>query len=234
MSGYLDRLFGLDGRVAIVAGASRGIGAAIANGLREAGARVVGVGRSCQPEATSGIEYRRCDVRDHDAFSTLCESVARDHGGLDILAVFDATLDVNLRAAYAAALACAEPMAAGGGGTMIFVTSIGSVLGFPDNPGYVASKGGLRMLVRALAEDLGSSGIRVNALAPGYVRTGMTEASHADAARHQARRRHMIVPRWGEPADLVGPAIFLASSASGYITGQDVFVDGGWTARGLT
>jgi gluconate 5-dehydrogenase len=190
-------------------------------------------------------------VRDHDAFSTLCESVARDHGGLDILvyaagvslppadpgrrlAVFDATLDVNLRAAYAAALACAEPMAAGGGGTMIFVTSIGSVLGFPDNPGYVASKGGLRMLVRALAEDLGSSGIRVNALAPGYVRTGMTEASHADAARHQARRRHMIVPRWGEPADLVGPAIFLASSASGYITGQDVFVDGGWTARGLT
>ena len=107
------------------------------------------------------------------------------------------------------------------------------MLGFPNNPGYVAAKGGLRMLTKALAVDHGADDIRVNNLAPGYVHTDMTKTSWADAAAREDRARHTVLGRWGEPQDLVGAAIFLASDASSYVTGQDIFVDGGWTAKGL-
>jgi NAD(P)-dependent dehydrogenase (short-subunit alcohol dehydrogenase family) len=108
------------------------------------------------------------------------------------------------------------------------------LVGFPDNPGYVAAKGGLRLLTKALAVDLGPRDIRVNALAPGYIHTDMTAASFADPERHAARARHTCLGRWGEVEDLVGGAIFLASDASRYMTGQDLVIDGGWTAKGLT
>jgi gluconate 5-dehydrogenase len=124
-------------------------------------------------------------------------------------------------------------MIARGAGSIINVTSIGSLVGFPDNPGYVAAKGGLRMLTRALAIDLGRSGIRVNNLAPGYVRTGMTARSYDDPQLNAQRTEHTILGRWGVPEDMVGPAVFLASDASAYMTGQDLIVDGGWTAKGL-
>jgi gluconate 5-dehydrogenase len=247
----LEDLFSLSGRVAIVAGASRGLGAAIAGGLAEAGGSVVGLGRSATATAKGGPSYRSCDVSDPAAFQAVVDEVVARHGRLDIfvnaagitrpaaeglqaLSDFDETLAVNLRAAYANAVAAAAAMARSGGGSIINVTSIGSVLGFPGNPGYVASKGGLRMLSRALAIDLAPRGIRVNNLAPGYIRTEMTEASYADPVRHEARNRHTILGRWGEPKDVIGAAIFLASDASSYVTGQDLFVDGGWTAKGLT
>jgi NAD(P)-dependent dehydrogenase (short-subunit alcohol dehydrogenase family) len=247
----LEELFSLAGRVAIVAGASRGLGAAIAEGLAGAGASVIAVGRSSGPQAgvSRGVAYRSCDVTDGDRFGAVVGDAVSDRGRLDILvncasitrpaanglqrlADFDQTIAVNLRATYANCLAAAEAMAQGG--AIINITSIGSVLGFPDNPGYVAAKGGVRMLTRALAIDLAPRRIRVNNLAPGYIRTEMTEASHADPARREARSRHTILGRWGEPKDVVGAAIFLASDASAYVTGQDLFVDGGWTAKGLT
>jgi NAD(P)-dependent dehydrogenase (short-subunit alcohol dehydrogenase family) len=243
--------FSLDGRVAIVTGASRGIGAAIANGLGRAGAQVVGVARSTTPAEAALFPYRRCDVTDHDAFRRLCVAVAAECGRLDILVnaagitlpaegaeqsvtAFESTLAVNLPAAYACCIAAAAAMRAGGGGSIVNVTSIGSVLGFPRNPGYVAAKGGLRMLTKALALDLADDGIRVNNLVPGYVHTAMTAASYAEPEAHGGRLRHMILPRWGQPDDLVGAAVFLASDASAYVTGSDLFVDGGWTAKGLT
>lgn len=104
----------------------------------------------------------------------------------------------------------------------------------PGNPAYGAAKGGLRLLTKSLALDYGPSGIRVNALAPGYIQTDMTAKSFADPDEHERRRRHTCLGRWGRVEDLVGTAIFLASDASAYITGQDIFVDGGWTAKGLT
>jgi NAD(P)-dependent dehydrogenase (short-subunit alcohol dehydrogenase family) len=243
--------FSVEGRVAVVTGASRGIGAAIADGLARAGAQVVGVARSAAPDGKPGFTYRRCDVTDHAAFRGLCDGIASARGRLDILvnaagitlqaegaeqgiAAFEAMLAVNLTAAYACCMAAAAAMRAGGGGSIVNVTSIGSVLGFPHNPGYVAAKGGLRMLTKALALDLGGAGIRVNNLVPGYVHTAMTAASYADPEAHEARLRHMILPRWGRPDDLVGAAVFLASDASAYVTGSDLFVDGGWTAKGLT
>ena len=241
----IERLFSLNGRVAIVTGASRGIGAAIAGGYAAAGATVIGVGRSPSPDvATPGVDYARCDITDRESFARLVDEITARHGRIDVLAnaagmtapgadAFETTLAINLNATYRCIETVATVMKLGGSGSIVNVTSIGSVLGFPGNPGYVAAKGGLRMLTRALALDLGASNIRVNNLAPGYIRTAMTEASYQDPARNEARRARTMLDRWGMPDDLVGAAIFLAAPASAYVTGADLFVDGGWTAKGL-
>ena len=119
------------------------------------------------------------------------------------------------------------------GGSIINVTSLGSVLGFPDNPSYVSSKGGLKMLTKSLAVDLGKKGIRVNNLLPGYMKTAMTKKSFMNKDLKEERDKRIIMNRWGNPTDLIGPCIFLASDSSSYIPGSDILVDGGWTAKGL-
>ncbi len=251
MNEFVHKLFSLEGRVAIVSGGSRGIGAAIANAYAKAGARVAAVARTAQKpaELEAGVSYRTCDVTTSGAFERVAEQVFQSEGRLDILVNaagislpqgglaeaerFDRTLDTNLRAAYRMCLAASRHMEASGGGAIINVTSINSVLGFPGNPGYVASKGGLRMLTKALAIDLAKFRVRVNSLAPGYIRTAMTAASQADPVLREARLERMILRRFGEPEEVVGAAIFLASPAASYITGIELFVDGGWTAKGL-
>jgi NAD(P)-dependent dehydrogenase (short-subunit alcohol dehydrogenase family) len=243
---YVDRLFGLRDKVAIVTGASRGIGAALALALARSGARVIGVSRSVAPdEALDGVEYQSCDVTDESAFTRVCAAEGRldvlvNAAGITLpsdyaggpLAAFDQTLAINLRAAYTCCLAASAKMTEGG--SIVNVTSIGSLRGFPGNPAYVAAKGGLRSLTQALAVDLGPSGIRVNNLAPGYVRTAMTASAYADQKRRAQRERHTTLGRWARPDDLVGAVVFLASDAAAYVTGQDLIVDGGWTVKGLT
>ncbi len=245
----LAGLFSLEGKTALVTGASRGIGAALADGLAGAGATVVGVARSPAPRQAFRHRVRYVAADMTGDVETLVANIAAAHGRIDVLinaagisvsgdakaralATFDATLALNLRAAYATCLAVTPHMAERGG-SIINVTSINSLVGFPDNPGYVAAKGGLRMLTKALAVDLGPRGIRVNALAPGYIHTDMTASSFADHERREQRTRHTCLGRWGDPEDLVGAAIFLASDASRYMTGQDLVIDGGWTAKGL-
>ncbi|HJR55984.1 MAG TPA: SDR family oxidoreductase, partial [Rhizomicrobium sp.] len=149
------------------------------------------------------------------------------------MARFAQTLHTDLVVAYGAILAARLALAASGSASVINITSINSVRGFPGNPGYVASKAGLAGLTRALAVDLAAEKIRVNALAPGYVHTAMTAGSHADPVLHEQRRRHTVLGRWGQPEDMGGAAVFLASDAAAYMTGQEIFVDGGWTVNGL-
>ena len=244
-------LFRLDSRVAIVTGASRGIGYAIANGLAAAGAQVTGLGRSVSAKSeASSFDYSTCDVTNAASFKELVERIFSQFGRIDILvnaagitlppqteedqmAAFHQTLACNLTAVFDCCLTAIPFMRRGGYGSIINVTSIGAALGFPGNPGYVASKGGLAALTRALALDHGAQGIRVNSLVPGYIRTAMTQASHADPERREARAARTMLARWGEPEELAGAAIFLASPASSYVTGSDLYIDGGWAAKGL-
>jgi len=240
--------FSLDGKTAVVTGASRGIGAAIAAGLQAGGARVFGVSRSGTGPA--GVTAVKCDLADDAAIRSVFDTLSKTAERLDVLVNaagislpastatselqrFRDTLAVDLTGVYATIVAALPLMKKAGGGSIINVTSINSVRGFPGNPGYVAAKAGLAGLTRALAADYASDGIRVNALAPGYVATEMTAKSFADPAMNEERRRHTMLGRWGDPDDLVGAAVFLASSASAYVTGQELFVDGGWTAKGL-
>jgi NAD(P)-dependent dehydrogenase (short-subunit alcohol dehydrogenase family) len=241
-------LFSLQGRRAIVTGASRGIGAAIAAGLAGAGAEVFGLSRS--GTAPNNVTPIACDLSDDAALRRAVDGFAADHDRLDVLVNaagvslpasgpsreldrFRQTIATDLTGVYAIVLAAHPLLKKAGTSSVINVTSINSVRGFPGNPGYVAAKAGLSGLTRALAADFATDGIRVNALAPGYVATAMTATSFADPAMHEERRRHTMLGRWGDPDDMVGAAIFLASPASGYMTGQEIFVDGGWTAKGL-
>lgn len=240
--------FSLAGKIAVVTGASRGIGAAIASGLQGAGAAVFGLSRS--GTAPQGVTAIACDLSDDWAIESAFRAIAAKTERIDALvnaagislpgqsaeselARFRATVATDLTGVYATILAAYPLLKNAGSAAIVNVTSINSIRGFPGNPGYVAAKAGLAGLTRALAADYAPDGIRVNALAPGYVATEMTAKSFADPVMHEARRRHTMLGRWGQPADMVGAAIFLASDASAYVTGQEIFVDGGWTTKGL-
>jgi len=243
LSELVQRLFSLEGRTAIVTGGSRGIGAAIASGLAGAGARVTAVARSAQ--GPSNVDYRVCDLAAAGAFEKLAESVFERERRLDILVNaaaislpaspaseedrFDRTVEVNLRCIYRACIAAARLMQRSGGGSIINITSVNSVLGFPANPGYVASKGGLRMLTKALAVDLAKANVRVNALAPGWFPTEMTADMFGDERSLVWMRGRTPLGRGGQLEELVGPLLFLASDASSFVTGHVLTVDGGWT-----
>lgn len=240
--------FSLAGKIAVVTGASRGIGAAIAAGLQDAGAAVFGLSRS--GTAPQGVTALACDLSDDAAIARAFAAVAAPAARIDALVNaagislpaqsaegeltrFRATVATDLTGVYATILAAYPLLKRAGTAAIVNVTSINSTRGFPGNPGYVAAKAGLAGLTRALAADYAADGIRVNALAPGYVATEMTAKSFADPAMHEDRRRHTMLGRWGQPADMVGAAVFLVSAASAYVTGQEIFVDGGWTAKGL-
>lgn len=242
-------LFSLKDRVLLISGASRGIGLAIAEGLSAVGAQVVGLSRSAAPPNVL-FEYHVCDITDSVGFENIVKRVYSDRGRINgylhVAGVtnpmtgmmqddhaFSHTLEVNLSSAYRCCRSVAQVMALQKSGSIAVVTSIGALQGFPGNPAYIASKGGLRMLSKALALDWGGLNIRVNALAPGYIKTDMTKDSCNDPAKQQARSSRTILGRWGKAEELVGAAIFLMSDASSYMTGADLIVDGGWTAKGL-
>ena len=256
---YLETLFSLADRQALVTGAARGNGRAIAEGLLRAGAGVLLVDVSEAELDRTVCEFQsegldavgeRCDLSDEDQIEVLAAHVAAKQPDLSILVNnagvtfpgsfmdypldrWDLTYRVNLRAPFLLSQRLAPLLGQAGDGVIVNVTSINAELGFPDNPAYVAFKGGLRQLTKAMALDLGRHGIRVNAIGPGYIRTAMTQGSWEDPQKREDRQNRTILGRWGEPEDLAGVAVFLASRASAYVTGQSIYVDGGWLAKGL-
>ena len=248
-------LFSVKDKVVIVTGASRGIGRAVAEAFLDHGSRVVFVARSAdmveriRQQPTDRALAIQCDVAVPGAAERIRDATISKFGRIDVLInnaaisslegdpyadeTWDRMLNVNLRAAFLLSREVVPVMKQQGNGSIINITSVGALLGFPDNPAYQAAKGGLRQLTRAMARDYGQHKIRINNICPGYVRTAMTAASWADPAKRAVRSSRLMMDRWGEPEDLVGPCIFLASEASAYITGCDLPVDGGWTAKGI-
>ncbi|MCH2203853.1 MAG: glucose 1-dehydrogenase [Fuerstiella sp.] len=256
---YLEQLFTLQGKVALVTGATRGLGLAMTDALLRAGASVVLNGsnrerlaETTQRFANEGLpvcEYA-CDLADTAQVARLAEFVLSEHPRIDVLVnnagvtcthdlldypddAWQKTFQINLDAPFRLAKQLAPRMKEHGGGSIINITSINAEQGFPNNPAYAAAKGALKQLTKSMAFDLGPFGIRVNNLGPGYFHTDMATLSYSDPERREARARSTLLGRWGDPKDLAGPIIFLASDASRYMTGQDLYIDGGWLAKGL-
>jgi len=251
---FRSDLFAVAGRVACVTGASSGIGRTIATALAEAGARVVGVARrggaleDWRAEAGGETAAVMADLSDTAAPETIGDRVARPFGspeilvnaaGVNIREAADAvtpegwrvTIDLNLAAPFFLARALVPAMRARRWGRIVNLASLQSARAFPDGLAYGASKGGVAQLTRAMAEAWSRDGIAVNAIAPGFFPTELTEPVFGDpalAARHAAQT---CIGRNGTLADLVGPTLFLCSEAAGYVTGQVLFVDGGYTAK---
>ncbi len=242
-------------RVAIVTGASRGIGAAVAGGLAGAGHHVVLVARSQdklqaveqQIEADGGsAEVQPCDLADGQAIADLVEAVAESHKRLDILVnnagitrdtlvlrmsdeQWDEVINVNLRSVFFACRAAARPMMRGKWGRIINISSVSGLVGNAGQCNYAASKAGVIGLTKSLAKELAGKAITANCVAPGFVETDMTDVL-PDAVK-QGAKELTPVRRFGQPAEIAAAVVYLASDAAGFTTGQVLAVDGGMTMR---
>jgi NAD(P)-dependent dehydrogenase (short-subunit alcohol dehydrogenase family) len=248
--------FDLSGKIAVVTGAGRGLGRGYSQALAQAGAHVVCVDVNADDlertvtevqDAGGEASARALSVTDVAGFRRFTQDVASDHGHLDILvnnagteipkdaadvteADFDLIIGVNLRGTYFCAQSAAAVMVKQRSGKIINIGSLGSQIGLAGATVYCCSKGGVLQFTRALAIELAKSAVQVNAIGPGYFRTQMTEPFFQDPVHNAWIAERIPVGRVGTPEDLAGTVVFLASSASDYITGQIVYVDGGWLA----
>ena len=241
-------IFNLHNRVALVTGASTGLGAAIAVALAEAGAQVCCHGNTHSPETTCDYAITG-DLSDPETPKRLVAQTLERFGRIDILinnagtirrapAVdyseedWAAVIEVNLSSVFRLSqLAGRHMIETGRGGKIVNIASLLSFQGGITVPAYAASKGGVAQLTKALANEWAKHGINVNAIAPGYMRTNNTAALQADETRNRQILERIPAGRWGDPEDLAGAAVFLSSSASDYINGHVLVVDGGWMGR---
>ena len=250
-------LFRLDGKTALVTGVRRGIGRSMAIALAQAGADVVGTSASLEPESDVGHAIRSigrsfqgysCDISDRRELYFLIETVKRECKPVDILVnnagtvlrrpaaehpdeFWDRIMEINLNAQFVLAREFGRDMLERGGGKIIFTASLLSFQGGITVPGYAAAKGGVAQLTKALANEWAGRNVQVNAIAPGYIATDNTAALRGDPVRNPAILARIPAGRWGNPDDLAGAVVFLASSASDYVNGTVLTVDGGWMGR---
>jgi 2-dehydro-3-deoxy-D-gluconate 5-dehydrogenase len=250
--------FSLDGKVALVTGCNKGIGKAMAIALAEAGATVIGVSAN-MPLWGSDIENEviaagksfipyQCDFSNREALKIFIEKVTAENKQIDILVnnagmilrspaaehsdeYWDKVMAVNLDAPFILTREIGKQMIGQGSGKIIFTASLLSFQGGIQVPGYAASKGAISSLIKAFANEWAGKGINVNGIAPGYIATDNTEALRNDPERTKSILSRIPAGRWGEPEDLKGVAVFLASAASDYVNGTIITVDGGWMGR---
>ena len=247
----------LAGKIAVVTGANRGIGRAIALALAEAGADIVGTSRQMSDDESIAKEVRAlgqkffpfaCDMKNRAESTALAKKVLTEVGQVDILvnnagtirreniadyslADWDEVVEVNLTAPFILTQDFGKPMLERGVGKVIFISSLLSYQGGIRVPAYTASKSGIAGLVKAFANEWAGKGVNVNAVAPGYIVTDNTEALRADPIRYEAITGRIPAGRWGEGSDIAGSVVFLASENAEYLHGSTITVDGGWMGR---
>lgn len=253
----LDK-FRLDGKVALVTGGARGLGKTMAVALAEAGADIALTGRTLEPSETAASEIgaatgRRCRAYQADVtiaadVERLASTVASDFGRIDILinnagtnirgsieqlteADWDTVIDTNLKGPFLCARAIGPAMVRRGWGRVINLGSVLGVIALAGRAPYASSKAGIINLTRVLALEWAGTGVTANAICPGAFGTEMNRQLLDDPVKYQEFVKRIPMGRWGEPEELCGAAVFLASDASSYVTGSALFVDGGWTAR---
>lgn len=253
----LDK-FRIDNRIALITGGARGLGRVMATALAEAGANIAITGRtlaSCQQTATeiSAATGRKCQAYEADVTRTadverLLSSAEADFGRVDILvnnagtnirgpieqlteADWDTVLDTNLKGPFLCARAFGPRMVQRGWGRVINLGSVLGVIALPGRAPYASSKAGIINLTRVLALEWAGTGVTANAICPGAFGTEMNRQLLDDPVKYQEFVKRIPMGRWGEPEELAGAAVFLASDAASYVTGSSLFVDGGWTAR---
>jgi 2-deoxy-D-gluconate 3-dehydrogenase len=253
----LNDLFDLTGKTALVTGCSRGIGEAMAIGLAEAGANIIGVSGTLQSGSNAEKEIKKMgkeftpysiNLAHRKELYASIEKIKSAHPSIDILVnnagiikrapaaehsdeQWDSVLDVNLDAAFILAREFGKEMINRGNGKIIFTCSLLSFQGGINVPGYAASKGAVASLVKALANEWASKGVNVNGIAPGYIATKNTEALRQNEERNKSILDRIPAGRWGIPEDFIGPVVFLSSHASDYVDGEILTVDGGWMGR---
>lgn len=254
----MSTAYDLSGQVALVTGCKRGIGKAMAIALAEAGADIIGVSASLESEGSEveqavvalGRKFSayRCDFSDRAALKAFVNQLEIDGHKPDILINnagtikrapaldhsdehWDEVIEVNLSSQFVLSRAIGRGMVERGHGKIIFTASLLTFQGGVTVPGYAASKGGIGQLTKALANEWASKGVNVNAIAPGYVETDNTQALQDDPARYKSILERIPAGRWAKPEDFAGPVLFLASSASDYVHGTVLTVDGGWMGR---
>ncbi len=251
-------IFDLSGKTALVTGCKRGIGKAMAVGLAEAGADIIGVsasleskGSAVEKEVTAlgrSFSAYACDFSDRGAVYSFIEAVNATHPHIDILVnnagtilrtpaadhpddYWDKVIEVNLNAQFILSREIGRRMVERGSGKIIFTASLLTFQGGITVPGYAASKGAIGQLTKALANEWSGKGVNVNAIAPGYIATDNTEALRQDETRSRQILERIPAGRWGDPDDFKGPTVFLASEAAAYVHGATLLVDGGWMGR---
>jgi 2-deoxy-D-gluconate 3-dehydrogenase len=250
--------FSLEGKTAIVTGCKRGIGKAMAIGLAEAGANIIGVSASMEL-SNSDVEKEviargknfkayQCDFSDRKALYAFIKKVKSDFPVIDILVnnagtilrapaaehpdeMWDKVVEVNQNAQFILTREIGKDMIERGSGKVVFTASLLTYQGGITVPGYAASKGAIGQLTMAFANEWASKGVNVNAIAPGYIATDNTEALRNDPDRSTSILGRIPAGRWGKPEDFAGPVVFLCSEASGYMHGSVTLVDGGWMGR---
>ncbi|MDQ8735881.1 2-dehydro-3-deoxy-D-gluconate 5-dehydrogenase KduD [Paenibacillus sp. LHD-38] len=249
-------LFDLTGKTAVVTGAGRGLGAAVALGLADAGADVALVTNSTPADKTADAVRAlgrkaitiEADVSDRAKLAGIIDRTVNELGRIDILVNnagiirrtpaaehsyedWQAVIDVNLNSVFVLSQLAGKHMIEQGSGKIINIASMLSYQGGINVPGYTSSKHAVAGLTKALASEWASKGLQVNAIAPGYMSTDNTEALREDPVRSTQILQRIPAGRWGSSEDLIGPAVFLASSASDYMNGHILAVDGGWLVR---
>jgi NAD(P)-dependent dehydrogenase (short-subunit alcohol dehydrogenase family) len=251
-----ENLFDIKNKIIVITGAGRGIGHMFATSMAKHHAYVycfdINFPVEIPAKLSKNLFYVKCDLIDSKKFLMNCKKIYTKHKKIDVLINnlgvtipnnsensysekdWNETIRINLTTSFNCSQIVMPFMKKQKSGSIINITSINAEFGFPNNPAYIASKGGLKMLGKSMAKDWGKFGIRVNNLGPGYFKTTMNKKSWNNLKTRKIRTIRTMLNRWGETNELVGPCIFLASNASSYVTGQDIYVDGGWSANGLS